>query len=711
MHRNKIRLSIALLAVMLAVTVFLFGSIYVMAIGEDTPTPQPPPVGTPIPPATATQIPQPAVVPAQVINEEGGPAVITGSVSYSDPRFASRVSQPVIILEDQAGFVDRNEFFLMPVESQTLAQITSDIFVSPFTYSLTLPITPKGTLRDVDNDGQTDTGVMVFAPAYWNNVFGDPYLEERDLFGGGWSSAYVSTRISESFETQGEVIGGKYVIYAPEAGQGFPAGFGPDRLLFTADDPIAIIPQGYSVVEMDSEPFVFNRAREQELELFEPASAAADDFGPLGYAAAFDAMVDKLSKEYAFTELKGLDWNALSVEYRPRFAAAESSLDPVAYALALRDFLWEIPDGHVSMSLDPLIPIFQQETDGGLGMAVRQVDDGRVIVNYLVTGGPAEAAGIRLGAEILEIGGESVESAMQKEFLWGHEAFGTPENIRIQQLRYVTRFQLGIDVDVTYKNPGDALAATVTLPTVEERESFAQSSIRAGRTFVELPVEFDILPSGYGYVNIFSFSDNQTLTAMLWERMIQIMNANQIPGLVIDMRQNNGGSGFMANQLAAYFFDQPHVIGSIGYYDEDLDDFFFDPRGAQRFYLPEPNLRYPGEVAVLVGPACFSACEFFSYNMTIENRAAIVGQYPSGGLGGSVDLFFMPEGIVVGYTIGRAVDANGNIHIEGKGVQPTVKVPITEETLFTDSDVVLDAAVAHLDRILGPRPGQDTGDQ
>jgi C-terminal processing protease CtpA/Prc len=55
----------------------------------------------------------------------------------------------------------------------------------------------------------------------------------------------------------------------------------------------------------------------------------------------------------------------------------------------------------------------------------------------------------------------------------------------------------------------------------------------------------------------------------------------------------------------------------------------------------------------------------------------------------------MPEGIFVQMTTGRAVDANGNIHLEGKGVVPTVKVPVTAETLQQQAngeDVVLQAA-------------------
>ena len=37
----------------------------------------------------------------------------------------------------------------------------------------------------------------------------------------------------------------------------------------------------------------------------------------------------------------------------------------------------------------------------------------------------------------------------------------------------------------------------------------------------------------------------------------------------------------------------------------------------------------------------------------------------------------MPENLSVQLTIGRAVDAQGNIHIEGTGVVPALKVPVT----------------------------------
>ena len=638
---------------------------------------------------------QDAPPPADIVNDEGGPVSISGQVTYTNPRFTLGVAEPVIILEDQAGFVDRNERFLMPPESQTLGQITSDFFTSPFSYTLALPIEPQGSLRDVDHDDEEDLGVQVFAVAYWTNTFGDPFLEERDLFGGGWSTAYASTRVSEDAETEREIIGGKFLVYAPDDEQGFPSGFGEDGLLFTEDDPIVTLPQGYTVVDMDTDPFTFDRSRHPVIDLIEPEGAALVDYSDLSYTEAFDALVEKMRKEYAFTEYKGIDWDALHEKFRPRFQKADEEKDPLTYLRALRDFAWSIPDGHISGPF--ILEDFRKATDGGLGIAVRELDDGRVIVNFLLQGSPAEEAGIQLRAEILAIDGVPIDEAIANTQPWS-APFSSEHVRRLQQLRYVTRFPLGKEVEVTFRNPGSDEERTATLTTVPERDSFRFSSFNVGLTGFELPIEYRILEdSGYAYVKIYSFSDNSLLTVQLWERMMRTLNDRGVPGLIVDMRQNGGGKGFLADQMAAYFFDEPLVLGNTGYYDEDRDEFYFDPRFEDRFYLPAEELRYRGAVTVLVGPNCNSACEFFTYDTTLQDRATVVGFYPTAGLGGSVDLVLMPEGEYFQFTIGRGVDAEGNIHIEGKGVPPDVKVPVTEETLFSDGDPVLEAAVEYLD--------------
>lgn len=636
--------------------------------------------------------------PADIANDEGGTVTISGELSYTYPFFTAGVAQPEVILEDQGGFVDRDRNFVIPIESQVMGKITSDFYTSPFSYTLELPIDPNGSLRDVDQDNQEETGVMVFAVAYWTNTWGDPFLEQRDQGGGGWSTAYASTRVSDDQDNYREIYGGKLVVFAPDAEQGFPSGFGKDAKLFTADDPITQLPRGWTVVDLDAEPFAFDRSKEPEIDLLEPESLALDDFSGMSYTEAFDAMVEKFRTEYAFTEYKNIDWNAKSDEFRPRFEEAETSRDVQAYALALRDFLWSIPDTHVGMDDSLLGDLFATETSGGIGMAIRELDDGRVLVVYVLEGGPADQAGIEFGAEITQYGGKPIGDAIGAVVPWS-SPFSNEKSRRLQQLRYLLRSPIGTEVEVTYANP-DGSPRTASLTFVEEYQSFSITSLYAGQTGLELPVEYDILDSGYGYVQIYSFFDTDVLTIQLWERMIQAMNDNGVTGLIIDMRQNGGGSGWLADQMAAYFFDEELVLGSTGHYDDSTGEFYFDPGDSTSFIPPREDLRYHGDVVVLVGPACASACEFFSYDMTLQDRAQIVGQYPTAGAGGSVEDFLMPESITVRMTIGRAVDADGNIHIEGTGVVPTVQVPVNEENILAQyrdgADAILDAAIKAL---------------
>lgn len=680
------------------------------AIAEPTDTAEPQPADTVVSQEAAANdeagttedlAAQSDLPPAKIVNDEGGPVSITGEVDYTNPQFTSGVAEPVIILEDQAGFVERNEFFIMPVESQTLGQITSDFFDPPFSYSIALPIEPNGTQQDVDNDGQEEAGVQIFAIAYWNNSFGDPYLEARDLSGGGWSTAYASTLTSPDADTKREIIGGKLLVYAPEEGQGFPSGFGEDSFLFTEDDPLVALPQGYTVVDLDSDPFTFDRSRRPIVDLLEPESAALVDYSELSYTEAFDSFIDKLSKEYAFSELKGLDWQQIHTDLRPQFEEADDKQDVQLYRRALRDLVLRIPDGHVN---GPFIrDEFIEQTSGGLGIAIRELDDGRIVVNYLTPGSAADEAGIELQAEILAINDVAVAEAVSATVPDSGRSFSTEHVKRLQQLRYVTRFPIDSDVSLTYKNPGSETEQSVQLTAVSEPDSFSFSSFNIGRDGFELPVEYELLADGLiGYVKINSFNDNHLLSIQVWERLIRTLNERDVPALIIDMRNNGGGSGFLADAMAGYFFDERHKLGNTGSYDEELDDFYYDSRGEQKFYLPAEELRYDGEVAVLVGPSCASACEFFSYDMTIDDRAAIVGQYPTAGLGGSIEDVRLPEGEMFRFTKGRAVNADGEIHIEGIGVVPTVQVPINEETLFSGTDAVLEAAVGHLADELEP---------
>jgi len=634
--------------------------------------------------------------PAEIVNDEGGPVMITGQYAYTDPELPDYGTQPVVFLADvsnlfvEGGFDFSTEYVNLS-SPQVMADLTSDIREGPLTYELRLPIDPGGVLTDVDNDNTEDTGVMIYTVNFTFNGIGDVFMDDREFI------YYSSVTSSQDYETLYELNGGTFVIFTPEEGQGFPSGFGDDGVVFSEDDPIVIVPQGYTVVNMDTDPFTFDRSREAVVDIVESEGTEFTDFSGMSYTEAFDAMIEMMRKEYAFTELKSIDWDALVEEFRPRFEEAEASVDSTAYYLAFQDFTWSIPDTHIgSNAFNGVIDLFFEETDGGLGMAIRDVDDGRVIVNFLLEGGPAAEAGIEMRAEILEINGQPIDAAVNASVPWS-SPFSSDHVRRLQQLRYVIRFPVDTEVDVVYQNPGADESVTATLNTVAERESFGFSSFNVGLSGFELPLEFEVLDSGYGYIKIYTFSDDNLITLALWKRAIGAFNAAGINGLIIDMRQNGGGSPDIGNVMLGSFVDEELYAGTSAFYFPDIDEFAFD-ENYQTIIIPAAESdRYYGEVTVLVGPNCVSMCEFFSYALTLNDRAQIVGQYPTAGGGGGIKTFLMPDNIFAQFTVGRGVGADNEIHIEGTGVVPTVQVPVNEETLFSEGDPVLEAAVEYLD--------------
>lgn len=631
---------------------------------------------------------------AEILNDEGGPVIVQGDGIYTFPAFATFFSEPYIVMTDVTGeFVDRDIDFEDSEFSQVFGKITSNPFESPFSYQLSLPSQPLGQTRDVDNDDEDDDGVMIFALNLTNNLLGDPFAETRDF------SGVISSILREDLSTGVfEIAGGKLIVWAPDDQQGFPSGFGDDGMAFTEDDPIVTLPQGYTIVDFDTDPFTFDRSEEAEVDLLELEDVEANDFSDLSYTEAFDAMVDLYKREYAFTEYKNIDWDALAEEYRPLVEEAEEAGDPFAFQEAVREMTYSVPDGHLRFGANN--QAFQEATAGGLGMAIRELDDGRVIVNFITPDGPAEEAGIELRAEIIELAGMPVIERVEETVTFAGP-FSTFDFERLQQLRYATRFPLSVgEVEVTYQNPGEGEETTVMLPLSEEIDSFQFSSFNADLTGLEtpLPVEFQILESGFGLITINSFSDDLPLTFDLWERALDTMNVRGVEGIIVDLRRNGGGSAYMADQMPAYFFNEALNLGYSAFYDEEAGEFTYDEElDRSEFLLPDEERRYFGEVAVLIGPQCASACESFAYNMTLQDRAQIVGQYTTAGLGGSVVPIFLPDGVFARITNGRSLDADGEIHIEGIGVVPTIDVPVNEETLFSEGDPILEAAVAYLE--------------
>ena len=139
--------------------------------------------------------------------------------------------------------------------------------------------------------------------------------------------------------------------------------------------------------------------------------------------------------------------------------------------------------------------------------------------------------------------------------------------------------------------------------------------------------------------------------------------------LIIDLRQNGGGSPKMVALVASYLFDRRTHLNDLWTRSTNSTEEFWtrDSVSGRRFGGEKP-------VYVLTSARTFSGAEEFTYNLKTLKRATIVGETTGGGAhpvrGRRIDDHFM-----IGVPFARAINPITHTNWEGVGVEPDVKVP------------------------------------
>lgn len=181
--------------------------------------------------------------------------------------------------------------------------------------------------------------------------------------------------------------------------------------------------------------------------------------------------------------------------------------------------------------------------------------------------------------------------------------------------------------------------------------------------------EVKIMAGNIGYLDLRSFSD----VTYAGETAVSAMNfLSNTDAIIIDLRNNGGGSPAMIQLISSYLFGNESV---------HLNNFYWRPsdRNSQTWTLPHVSgTRSPDTpVYVLTSGGTFSAAEEFSYNLKHLERATLVGETTGGGAhpGGSL---VATDRFMVWVPTGRAINPITNTNWEGTGVSPHIETPAAE---------------------------------
>jgi retinol-binding protein 3 len=201
-------------------------------------------------------------------------------------------------------------------------------------------------------------------------------------------------------------------------------------------------------------------------------------------------------------------------------------------------------------------------------------------------------------------------------------------------------------------------------------DSAARASFRAEMERVNCGFEkTEVMPNNVGYLKFNFFADPDTCGSVATKQMTKLAD---VDALIVDLRENGGGSPDMVAYVSSYLFSKRvHLNDLWTRRTNETNEFWTRPE------LPGRKVRDEVPVYVLTAKRTFSGAEEFTYNLKNLKRATIIGETTGGGAhpvsGHKIDDHFM-----IGVPFARAINPYSKTNWEGTGVTPDVKVPAAD---------------------------------
>jgi carboxyl-terminal processing protease len=316
---------------------------------------------------------------------------------------------------------------------------------------------------------------------------------------------------------------------------------------------------------------------------------------------------------------------------------------------AIQGMIDELGDQFSGYMTPETYPLVNDDLSGeveGIGAVIETIADTQEIrIVHVLEGSPAEKAGLQSGDIFTAVNGEDVSGLNQLELVGKVRG---PE---------------GTVVHLTMLRGDELIEFTIT------------------RARIQIPnVEYRPLGNQIGYIKLREFSVNAYRQL---NEALQQLDANNLIGIVLDLRGNPGGLLSSAIDVASMFIEDGTVL---------IEDF---GNGHEQTYTT--NGKYVGfeiPMTVLVDENSASASELVAGALQDQERATIVGTKTFGK--GTVQTWQpLVNGGGVRLTIARWLTPNGN-WIHGNGITPDIVVEWPVQDRDPENDPQLQAALNFL---------------
>lgn len=303
----------------------------------------------------------------------------------------------------------------------------------------------------------------------------------------------------------------------------------------------------------------------------------------------------------------------------------------------------------------------------GIGVSLKQEEDGAVIVKDVSAGGPAAAAGIEKGDRFMRVDGREVADMTMDEMIAMIKKEGNDgRTITITVERAVSGAE---------QNVPDGAEQGAPDGSGQDVPDGAEQDAPNGKELLDLQVVcgkvdvVSVLSKKFGTVGYIKITEFDKETDEQFGTAIENMKKDDVSGLVIDVRDNGGGSLDTVIKMLDELLPEGELITEKSKKEGD------------KTYYSTDDTSFDRPVAVLINGNSASASEVFAGTLQARKAATLIGTQSfgkgivqtvlslEGSCGGGIKLttaeYFLP----------------GGISIHKKGLAPDIEVEDQDDQL------------------------------
>lgn len=413
------------------------------------------------------------------------------------------------------------------------------------------------------------------------------------------------------------------------------------------------------------------------------------------YVKDFKEGFEKMKAHYVLSDHKQIDWESLYDEYLPRFQEVNRTQDRIENEIIWNKFCAEFHDLHVSFASDEetMKEANKRAAGNDYGLVIVTLADGRTVAANVDKS--LSSLGIHNGTEILSWNGMTPAEGDKQSDLFYMQNYADEDNERFYEGFFAAGMG-GDTAEVVYINDSGA-QQSAELPKLsddyytrfEEVYNTINQGLEAGHMSVtKLNDTTACLRIKTMMFDTQSEKDNHAAMQKEIREKILAMKEEGVRDIVIDIRENNGGSGTMVRAIAQLFAPEgEHYYVSDAYWDRETNSYVKEGGGwkkeADVTFSGENILGDEGRVVLLVTDHSVSAADHLTKVMTDLSNTTVMGFTEPAGSAQGVSYIGLASGDLY-YSAALMLNKDGSVFIDSgtdyqSGDDVHIKVPFDEE--------------------------------